>query len=117
MGGQSKEAHKPSKETGDEHHMGWIFVVVSSTSFESLIMFLIVANGIYIGFATNYLATTLSSSIGVIARVFEFLFLLLFFIEIMLKIAVFRFDLFRRENSDGSINRNRTWNVYDCVVV
>jgi hypothetical protein len=90
---------------------------VQSKHFENIIAVAITLNGIYMGVLANYLATSKEKSAGVAGHVCEAVFTIVFLIEILLKFAVHRFDLFRKLKRDGSVNLNRYWNLYDFVVV
>jgi len=77
--------------------------------FDYLVCFLIMLNALSIGILTDYVAKNLATSIPTVFRVFETGFCLLFAVELVLRIYVYRCYFF--------VMPSRGWNFFDLAVV
>lgn len=91
--------------------------IVSSPWFDVLVTAAIVANGIYIGVSTDYMAQRRLSTAPVEFDVIELLFLCIFVMELVLKFSLNGFALFRRKTVHGVPTPDRNWNIFDFAVI
>mmetsp|Transcript_27948 Transcript_27948/g.64503 ORF Transcript_27948/g.64503 Transcript_27948/m.64503 type:complete len:936 (-) Transcript_27948:33-2840(-) len=81
---------------------------IRSQYFDSFTLGLIMLNAISIGWQTDYLARANTDKIPLVARYVEVIFCVLFTLELLLKMYVFRLQFFRQDVR---------WNMFDTVVV
>eukprot|EP00427_Karlodinium_veneficum_P011466 CAMPEP_0169083470 /NCGR_PEP_ID=MMETSP1015-20121227/12096_1 /TAXON_ID=342587 /ORGANISM="Karlodinium micrum, Strain CCMP2283" /LENGTH=606 /DNA_ID=CAMNT_0009143397 /DNA_START=35 /DNA_END=1856 /DNA_ORIENTATION=+ len=90
--------------------------IVASYYFDVTVSIVIVLNGFYIGYSTDYMAKHVLKDTPTGFEVIEASFLFVFVMEVTLRFCVLGMDLFRREVG-GVKNDQRNWNIFDFLVI
>jgi len=121
-GASEREMLGPARVTSvkteyQDTHTSIVAKVVQGNAFEYSVLFLIVLNAMFIGLETDAVARDESASESVVFRVIGIVFMVIFALELLLRIFVFRQWFFRTKTPLGNRNPNLLWNVFDSFVV
>mmetsp|Transcript_1869 Transcript_1869/g.3774 ORF Transcript_1869/g.3774 Transcript_1869/m.3774 type:complete len:625 (-) Transcript_1869:104-1978(-) len=86
-----------------------ILNVVTNSSFDFAVGGLIIMNGIFVGIQTDFLTRRLEEDPHVAFQVAEYIFSVLFTVELALRLFAFRCSFFT--------NQQRWWNTFDSIIV
>lgn len=88
-----------------------------SQYFELAVTLAIICNAFYIGFSTDYMARLKMQTLPAAFEVVELCFLCIFVSECSLRFMVKGFYLFRKRTPEGLDTPDRSWNIFDFLVV
>lgn len=91
--------------------------VVETQHFETVVIIVICLNAGFICYETDWKARHLHSDTSGTWLVFEYIFLLAFVIELVMRLGAYHYQFFRWRLNDGRKNALLGWNIIDFVVV
>jgi len=108
-------AEKPFEPSNSFH--GYSKLVVTSRFFDKFVALVILANAVYIGFATEYMAAHQPTVPPFAFQVAEAVFFAVFTLEMGMRFYVFKCKLFRIRTPEGLYNHAVYWNYLEAGII